>query len=63
MHRSVFIKELKERLPEIADELNAQDGLLSFEVEVFSHDAHDRIVEADRKGVSSLFSRGLEGKP
>lgn len=55
MHRSVLIKELKERFPEIACELNAQEGLLSFEVEVFSRYTQRQIDLGAQREATACF--------
>ncbi len=55
LHRSLLIQELKERFPEIAGELNAQEGLLSFEVEVFSRYAQRQIDLGDDREVAACF--------
>ncbi len=35
LHRSEFLNEVKKFFPEVTDKFNQQDGLLSFEVDVF----------------------------
>lgn len=55
MHRSPLLKELKERFPEIVPDLNAQDGLLSFELEVFSRYTQRQIDFGDRGQVEACF--------
>lgn len=55
MHRSQLIKELKERFPEIAQDLNAERGLLAFELEVFWRYTQSCIDRADRRSVEACF--------
>lgn len=35
LHRSEFLKEVKHHFPEIRDKINREQGLLSFEIDVF----------------------------
>ncbi len=55
MHRSLLIKELKETFPELTGDLNAAEGLLTFEVEVFARSAQKCIDRADRSQVEACF--------
>ena len=55
MHRSQLIKELKERFPGIAKDLNAERGLLAFELEVFWRHTQNCIDRADRPGAETCF--------
>ncbi len=55
MHRSELIKELKDCFPEITKDLNAEEGLLAFEVEVFLRYTQNCIDRADRRSVEACF--------
>ncbi len=55
MHRSLLIKELKKAFPDITGDLNAEEGLLTFEVEVFSRYAQKCIDRVDRLQVEACF--------
>ncbi len=47
MHRSEFLKILKEEFPEIKDELNKQKGLFLLEMTVFHNFTNELIFKAD----------------
>ncbi|GAB1266725.1 hypothetical protein NBRC116492_35350 [Aurantivibrio infirmus] len=54
--RSQFLKELKGRYPEIKDELNSQEGLITFEVSVFLQLVQRNIDDGNRDG----FQQSIE---
>jgi hypothetical protein len=49
MHRSEFLRLLKEELPELAEKVNAEQGLLHFEVGVLKKHAQRAIYDGDRE--------------
>ncbi|GAB1622101.1 hypothetical protein AAOGI_21510 [Agarivorans albus] len=53
MHRSEFLKLLKKELPELAENVNAEQGLLHLEVGVLKKHAQRAIYGGDRE----LFSK------
>ena len=57
VHRSVFLKELKEQYPELADKLNAQDSLFFREVAVFLEYVQEHIESEDTESVRILLQR------
>lgn len=52
MHRSEFLKALKENFPILEESLNQQNGILHFEVKVFRDFTQRAIIDGDRE----LFS-------
>jgi len=56
IHRSIFLKEVKEQFPQLRSELNFQDGLLYFEVQVFLKFVQACIDEGDRNKTRSVVS-------
>ncbi len=48
--RSQFLKELKSKYPEIKDELNSQEGLITFEVSAFINLVQQNIDDGNREG-------------
>ena len=57
VHRSVFLKELKEQYPELADKLNAQDSLFFREVAVFLQYVQEHIENEDTENARILLQR------
>ena len=57
IHRSIFLKELKEAYPDLKQELNTQDGLFSFEVNVFLEYIQNYIDREDIENTKILLSR------
>ena len=55
MHRSEFLKLIKEALPELRDEINRQEGLLHFEVGVLRKRAQRAIYDGDRDVLCICF--------
>ena len=56
LHRSVFLKELKDAFPDLRSEINAQHGLLHLEVSVFTGFAQRAITLGDAKDVALCFN-------
>ena len=55
LHRSQFLKEIKESFPELRDDLNQQWGLLHLEMHAIYRFVQDRIDEEDRGSVDQAF--------
>jgi hypothetical protein len=55
LHRSVFLKELKETFPKLRDAINAQYGLLNLEVHVFTDFVQHAIADGDKETVRLSF--------
>ncbi|WP_339032249.1 hypothetical protein WI604_12990 [Bradyrhizobium symbiodeficiens] len=55
LHRSIFLKELKDAFPVLRAEINAQHGLLHLEVHVFADFAQRAIAAGNEKDVASCF--------
>ena len=51
LHRSVFLKEFKETVSQLADPINAQHGLLHLEMHVFTNFVQGAIAVSDRETV------------
>jgi hypothetical protein len=51
MHRSDFLKLLKERLPELRTPVNQHEGLLHFEMDELRKFAQRAIAEGDRRSL------------
>lgn len=51
LHRSIFLKELKETFPQLRAPINAQYGLLHLEIHVFADFVQHAIAEGDRETV------------
>jgi hypothetical protein len=51
LHRSIFLKELKEMFPQLTAPINAQYGLLHLEMHVFKDFVQRAIAEGDRETV------------
>lgn len=48
MHRSEFLKIVKEAFPELRNIINAEEGLLHFEMDVFRRYAQKAIFDGDK---------------
>ena len=57
IHRSIFLKELKEFYPELRKELNEQDGMFYLEVDVFLRFVQQCIDEGDHENTEILIER------
>ena len=55
LHRSIFLKELKEAFPQLRDAINAQYGLLHLEVHVFTDFVQHAISDGDKETVRLSF--------
>ena len=55
LHRSLFLKEIKESFPELRDDLNQQWGLLHLEMHAFYRFVQSRIDDEDRGSVDKAF--------
>ena|SRR5215813_3520522 len=49
LHRSIFLKELKEAFPQLREAINAQHGLLYLEVHVFADFVQHAIADDDKE--------------
>ncbi len=56
MHRSEFLKELKEKFPDLTNDINQEYGQLHFEVNVMRKRAQKAIYDGDRKSLDLLFN-------
>lgn len=54
-HRSEFIKAVKDKFPELTDSINEQDGLLTFEMEVFIRFLQRQISDGERATTKECF--------
>jgi hypothetical protein len=55
LHRSIFLKELKEAFPQLRDAINAQYGLLHLEVHAFTDFVQHAIADGDKEAVRLSF--------
>ena len=55
LHRSVFLKELKDTFPDLRAEVNAQHGLLHLEMHVLADFARRAIAAGAKKDAVSCF--------
>jgi hypothetical protein len=55
LHRSIFLKELKDTFPDLTTEINAQHGLLHLEMGVFANFVQRAITLGNTKDVASCF--------
>ncbi|MDF0583341.1 DUF7674 family protein [Bradyrhizobium yuanmingense] len=55
LHRSVFLKELKDSFPDLRPEIDAQHGLLNLEMHVFTDLVQRGIAARNAKEVASCF--------
>ena len=60
LHRSQWLAELKRSFPELTRPLNAEHGLLAFEMEVFSRFIQRKIANGDRQTVIVSYSIALK---
>ena len=56
LHRSQFIKEIKENWPELTSAINAEDGLLHLEMAVIRQFAQHLIDTGNRENLVCCFS-------
>ena len=56
LHRSQLLAEIKENFPELANELNAEAGLLTFELGVFCQFTMRMIAQGDRDSVAKCYA-------
>ena len=56
LHRSIFLKEVKNKFPEIIELINKEDGLLYFELCVFINYVQNKIDAGDKSKVVECFS-------
>lgn len=56
LHRNQLIAELKNDFPELTEALNAEAGLLSFELSVFCRFTMAKIGEGDRESVAKCYA-------
>ncbi len=55
MHRSEFLRELKKTFPELREDINAQEGLIHLEMNVFHKFAQDAIDENNLELLNQIF--------
>ena len=55
LHRSLFLKELKDAFPVLRADIDAQHGLLHLEMHVFANFAQRAIAAGNKKDVASCF--------
>ncbi|QHO77490.1 hypothetical protein ACH79_37525 [Bradyrhizobium sp. CCBAU 051011] len=55
LHRSIFLKELKDTFPDLTTAINAQHGLLHLEMGVFAGFVQRAITLGNTKDVASCF--------
>ncbi|MGX5175340.1 DUF7674 family protein [Aliikangiella sp. IMCC44653] len=60
LHRSLFVREVKEIFPSLADEVNDQDGLLTMEVSVLCDYAQRNINSKDKAELKKCFDLALK---
>lgn len=56
LHRSQFIKEIKDTWPHLAEAINAEQGLLHLEIAVVRKFAQDLIASGDRQALAQCFA-------
>ena len=56
LHRSQFIKEIKETWPHLATEINAENGLIHLEIAVVRRFAQELIDCGDRDALAQCFA-------
>ena len=56
MHRSEFLKSIKEAFPELAEKINQQKGLLHFEMEEFRKFCQQAIFDKNISRLKKCFS-------
>jgi hypothetical protein len=55
MHRSEFLKELKETFPELRDAINQHNGLLAFEIGEFTSFTNQAIGDQEKSTVETCY--------
>jgi hypothetical protein len=60
LHRSLWLSELKIAFPNLRNALNAEEGLLSFEMGVFAKFTQQKIAANDRETVRKCFDIALK---
>jgi hypothetical protein len=55
LHRSIFLKELKETFPQLRAPINAQYGLLHLEIHAFTDFVQHAIADGDKETVRLSF--------
>lgn len=61
MHRSEFSVLVKDAAPEVVEEINKQQGLLHFEIEVMCRRAQRAIYANDVETLTTIFALALKG--
>ena len=56
LHRSEYLKEVKKKFPSVTADINKQDGLLSFEIDVFIRYTQGLINTNQKAAVEKAFS-------
>lgn len=56
LHRSQLLAEIKQSFPELTPELNAEEGLLAFELEVFCKFTMHMIGSENREAVATCYA-------
>ena len=57
IHRSIFLKEIKDSYPFLRSQLNDQDGMFCYEVSVFLRFVQRNIDEEDHENTEILLAR------
>lgn len=57
IHRSIFLKEIKEHYPQLTSELNKQESMFDWEVSVFLKFVQERIDNGDQQNSRILLER------
>lgn len=60
LHRSQLLAELKEIFPDLTEALNAESGLLSFELNVFCRFTMAKIKQDDHEAVATCYAIALK---
>ncbi|MEM9670778.1 MAG: hypothetical protein AAF950_17840 [Pseudomonadota bacterium] len=60
LHRSEWLTEIKAVMPELRDALNAEQGLLAFEMGVFTRFTQQKIAQNDHDTVERCFALALK---
>lgn len=60
LHRSEWLAEVKSAFPELRSNLNAEEGLLAFEMGVFAAFTQKKIAQKDRDAVARCFAIALK---
>lgn len=59
LHRSQLLAELKKSFPDLTESLNAESGLLSFELNAFCRFTMGKISEGDQAAVAECYAIAL----